>query len=877
MNNSGKKILTTNMSEEDLQKLVKFLGFTHDIGKSIPAFQTQPSYGSEREIDDWLIEQLIQSGFTELNESVLLNVFDKNKSPHGRAGEAILEFYGVPESVSAIVGAHHGMPDSKAPLKQIKDYPANYWQSQRDAKLQKPWQTVQRKLVEVGVIRAGYESVKQIPAVTQPQAIILEGLLITADWLASSEFLGDDRNKVLFPLISIDESVDDIDEETRFRMAMMTWSLEEKWQPQKITITDDPYIQRWRFSPRPVQKVMTTAISKCLDPGICIIEAPMGIGKTEIALVAAEQLAYKSGSDGIFFGLPTQATSNAMFERVDNWLTWQAHAQDTNFSINLMHGKAKFNPVYQNLPTATNVQDTHAVTINSWFSGKKSILAKFSVGTVDNLLLMGLKQRHLFLRHIGLSDKVVILDEVHAFDGYMNQYLYRALNWLGTYHVPVVILSATLPKTTRNQLLQAYFEGKYNLNFKKVDELNVSTDWRESEAYPLLTILDGNQIKQVAQFQGVSDQKNLQLTVQRLTADDESLIQAVLNDISEGGVAGIIVNTVKRAQKLADIIPASTEMVLIHSALLASERVVREQYLQKIIGKKSTRPRKLVVIGTQVLEQSLDLDFDVMYTDIAPMDLILQRVGRLHRHSIERPKKLREPKLVVMGIQEMGDYGSANESIYEKYLLMKTDDALAKVINLPTDISRLVQRVYDFDQDPEISGILEAKQAFEHGLREKQDKAKVFRIDRPKFKKQITLHGWLSRSHLKVDQSETRASAAVRDIQETLEVILIQHTDRGNYLMDGRLLENCLPKEVATQVIRLPAATTREIDKVIRELEKQTSQLFPEWQNSKWLKGALSLPVDENKNYQLGEWQLHYSTNFGLSYEREGDDGSTTI
>lgn len=877
LSSSQRQMLMVNSNEEDLQKLVKFLGFTHDIGKAIPAFQTQPSYGRQQEIDDWLIEQLVWTGFTSLNETALYNKLDKSKSPHGRAGEAILESYGVPESVSAIIGAHHGMPDDKTPRKQIREHTANFWQDEHNHDIQKPWQDVQKRLVEMGLSQAGYKSVEQISTVTQPQAVILEGLLITADWLASSEFLGDDRSKVLFPLISTDETFEDIDVETRFREAMTMWSLDDKWQPQKIIDVDDSYITRWGFSPRPVQREMTKAISECLDPGICVVEAPMGLGKTEIALVAAEQLAYKAGSDGLFFGLPTQATSNAMFDRVDDWLTWQAQTQSTNFSINLMHGKAKFNSNYRELPTATNIQDSGAVTVNSWFSGKKSILAKFSVGTVDNLLLMGLKQRHLFLKHIGLSDKVVILDEVHAYDSYMNQYLYRALNWLGVYHVPVVILSATLPKQTRNELLKAYFEGKYNTNFNKVDESKVSSDWRDTKAYPLLTILDGNQIKQTTNFQGVSDQRPLNLKIQRLTTDDETLIQTVLNDIDEGGVAGIIVNTVKRSQNLAAIIPENVKCVLIHSALLAPERVKREQYLQKLIGKKGSRPNKMVVIGTQVLEQSLDIDFDLLFTDIAPMDLILQRAGRLHRHEINRPNNLRSPKLVVMGIQQMGDYGDANEAIYGKYLLMKTDDALSDSINLPNDISRLVQQVYNFNQDPDVSGIVIAKQVFEHDLRTKQDKAKIFRIDRPKFSKRTTLHGWLSRSQSKVDQSETRASAAVRDIQETLEVILVRHTDQGNFLVDGRPLKECQSQEIAMQLIRLPAATTRKIDDAIAELEERTSRLFPTWQNNKWLKGALVLPLDKDNNYQLGGWKLHYSVAFGLSYEREGDDGNTAI
>lgn len=162
-----------------------------------------------------------------------------------------------------------------------------------------------------------------------------------------------------------------------------------EWVPQKVLTTDDPYKTRWGFNARPVQATITKAISKTRDPGMVIVEAPTGLGKTEIALVAAEQLAYIDGEDGVFMGLPTQSTTNAMFDRVNDWLEKLAKSQDENFSIKLMHGKAQFNKHYQNLTNAANIDDADpknlgAVTVNSWFSGKKSILTKFTVGTIDN-------------------------------------------------------------------------------------------------------------------------------------------------------------------------------------------------------------------------------------------------------------------------------------------------------------------------------------------------------------------------------------------------------------------------------------------------------------------------------------------------------------
>ena len=149
-----------------------------------------------------------------------------------------------------------------------------------------------------------------------------------------------------------------------------------------------------------------------------------------------------------------------MFSRVNSWLENISKEKQENFSIDLLHGKAKFNEEYRNLPQASEIMDEEesdgAVTVNSWFSGKKSILTKFTVGTIDNLLLMGLKQKHLFLRHFGFADKVVILDEVHAYDTYMSSYFFKALEWLGAYKVPVVILSATLPVEKREKIVRSY-------------------------------------------------------------------------------------------------------------------------------------------------------------------------------------------------------------------------------------------------------------------------------------------------------------------------------------------------------------------------------------------------------------------------------------
>lgn len=195
------QILRGDLSEENVQKLVKFVGFIHDIGKATPAFQGEKSFDHDDWLDDQLKAQLIRNGFADFDEHHLES---SKKSPHALAGEAIIEGLKVPISIGAIIGGHHGKPASESPVKQLDTHPANYWQSDNDPAIQRPWQQVQKELFQYGLVSSGYQDVSELPDIKQPQAVILEGLLIMADWLASSEYLEQDKSVPLFPLISLE-------------------------------------------------------------------------------------------------------------------------------------------------------------------------------------------------------------------------------------------------------------------------------------------------------------------------------------------------------------------------------------------------------------------------------------------------------------------------------------------------------------------------------------------------------------------------------------------------------------------------------------------------------------------------------------------------
>lgn len=859
-------------SEEELLKFVRFLGAVHDIGKATPAFQTKKSYIRDDELDDYLVMRLVEAGLDGLDSVELGN---RRESPHNLAGEALLYNWRVSEEICAIIGGHHGKPFNFWDVRnQIEDYTSNYFQDDNDRNLREKWSDIQKFILDEALNASGYDSLSNLPdKIGQPQSVLFEGLLIMADWLSSSEYIGDN---LMFPLINIEDSAVDVDLDSRYHSAIMNWNRDDMVQFMHVSNVESNYEKRWGFKPRNVQHIMSDAIGRLIDPGIIVIEAPMGIGKTEIALTAAEQLGYSSGRDGLYIGLPTQATTNAMFDRVNEWLENIAEEENEHVSIKLMHGKSMFNQTYSNLPHAENIvdedDDSGTVTVNSWFSGKKSILTKFTVGTIDNLLLMGLKQKHLFLRHFGFSGKVVVIDEAHAYDAYMNSYLYKAIEWLGAYHVPVVVLSATLPKDKRIKLFGSYLRGKFG---KWKDKVIFPDNWESEEAYPLLSYLDGTHVGQVTDFGNADAVQKKSVHIHRLDVSDEEIIENVLEMTRDGGIAGIIVNTVKRAQKLAELVPGDVKLMVLHSAFLAPDRAKKEKKLQDTIGKHGNRPQRMIVIGTQVLEQSLDIDFDVLYTDIAPMDLILQRIGRLHRHDIRRPEKLVEPQTYVMGMSEFGDYGDANEGIYGRYLLMKTDYYLKDRINIPEDISPLVQKIYREDDDFCNEGLEKARREFQGKKEKAKRNASAFQIASPVYPgRKGSIHGWLNRDKADVSNSEQRASAAVRDIDETIEVVLLKRNGDDYEILDGGKLSDTDSKRIAEQLIRIPSAVISEynIDKAIRKLEKKTRILFPEWEDDVWLKGSLAMVLDDNLKADFNGWHLGYSDKCGLSYERNDVD-----
>ena len=865
--------------EEELIRVARFLGEIHDIGKISVVFQCK-------------ILQSLPEARQRLERLTTLTCpeFERRETPHARASEAILLWAGCPPGIASIAGAHHGKPQSEAAvIEQLDDAEhgtkgvrtANYYpKGQR-----KCWEHFWEELLTAALQDCGWDDVSELPDLNQPEEILLTGLLIMADWIAS--------NTEYFPLIPVEELGSESLYPARVERAWEKLNLPPPWEAQAELTDPAAFEQRFGFPTNAVQTAAIQAVNEMETPGILILEAQMGVGKTEAALAAAEILANHFGAGGIFFGLPTQATANGIFERLINWADAQEiFSDDLRNSIRLAHGMAELNEAYIRLQAQTvQVEDDwenpreaeeHRVQVHQWFRGsKQALLASFVIGTVDQLLMAALTQKHVMLRHLGLAGKIVIIDECHAYDAYMNRYLDRALEWLGWYRVPVILLSATLPARRRTELIEAYLQKKAG-----PDAL-----WKTSCGYPLLTWTDGETVRQ----------KTIPLdtpsrTVETFSITEERLPTLLGQKLAEGGCAGVIVNTVRKAQQIAQMLREALpdkEVQVFHAQFLMPDRAAREERLMKRIGKHSTPESRsnLIVVGTQVLEQSLDLDFDFMVTELCPMDLLLQRIGRLHRHEWRKPLRPQPMQTAICAVLDTGDetFDEGSKAVYGEWLLWRTRKLLPRSIRLPEDISPLVQQVYSWAQNDALAEEPKSQKmrdAYEFAQNKKKGLAQSYLVLPPEvhedFPQLNTLDDWMQGEGA---SSDPAARAAVRDGDPSIEVlVMVRKADGSIHFLPwqegGIAVEaNCPPQpdvalKIAQQKLRLPTLFGKEwmADRVISELEADNRRWLEPWQLSPLLHGELVLLLDENQTAQLAGQRLYYDRESGLSYQKEESD-----
>ncbi|MBP2473175.1 CRISPR-associated helicase Cas3/CRISPR-associated endonuclease Cas3-HD [Crossiella equi] len=849
---------------DDARCLLVWLARVHDVGKASPVFAVQVPV---------LAQRMREHGFIIPPE--LQQHPDRARAGHALVGHLAVQDWltrqgvvrpGLAAQLAAIVGAHDGVPPEQAQISLARDKDelrgTGLWDQAREHFLER---------ASAGIDWQAWAKVR-LPLTSQ---VLFTALVIMADWIAS--------NSELFPLLPADEEARALDTVDRTARAWQKLALPAGWAPP-LPAADVDELFRARFN-RPdarARRGQVAAVTMALyqRPGMVIIEAPMGSGKTEAALLVAEVLAARTGANGCFFALPTQATTDAMFSRVKDWVT-RLTGLEGAASVHLAHGKASLNEEFTGLlnPGVTidlGDQDAgHELVAHEWLSGrKKGALASFVVGTIDQLLFTALKSKHLMLRHLALAGKVVIIDEVHAYDVFMSQYLHRVLHWLGAYGVPVVLLSATLPAARRADLLAAYDPA-------------APRDESPVRGYPVLSWSNG-----IAPV--VYDEGQLQSTValDHLPDDLNTLVDYLRRHLGEGGCAVVVRNTVTRAQETAKRLEqefGEDQVTINHSRFLSCDRAEIDKELLARFGPQGRRPGLHIVVATQVVEQSLDVDFDLMVTDLAPMDLILQRIGRLHRHDRPRPAPLSTARCAVTGtLGWRADPVQAvphSRQIYGEHTLLRSAALLIErsELVLPQDISPLVQQAYG----DEPLGL----DSWQERMRAAAEQAVLKARSRAESAQDFLLAPALASSLVSWvkagvgDAKEEQAGLAqVRDGAWSLEVLVVQRDHSGQISTlrrrDGnpgkpiplaQPVSDELAKLIAACSVRLPFALSnpRVIDATFTALK---ANRFASFEQQPLLKGQLVLVLDTDSRavFQLGADNVivTYDPKRGLTHER---------
>ena len=869
-----------------VRTLACWLAGVHDVGKASPAFAVQV---------DTLADYMRRCGLGP-NQNVASSPTRRAVS-HAIVGQlAVREWLvdelgfsfrgGIAAQLGAIVGSHHGVPPERGQLDLASSHSELVGSG--------PWVQVRKAFLERAAARiGGRERLQRYCDVrlSRPSQALLTAIVIVADWIAS--------NSELFPLRPIADMPatptrpDDAQTAARLEGGWASLNLPPRWSAQAPDGHDD-LLFRARFgrpgaSMRPVQRAAVQAAITQHEPGLVVVEAPMGTGKTEAALLAAEILAHRTGADGVFIALPTQATTDAMFSRVRAWLDrLPGRVDGAPVSLRLAHGKAHLNDEYNGLLHKGRLVhvgdgDEDAAVAHAWFSGRKRAgLAAFVVGTIDQVLFAGLKSRHVMLRHLALAGKVVIIDEVHAYDVYMSQYLHRVLHWLGAYRVPVVLLSATLPPRRRAELLRAYESGSH------ADNGEQPTNDQPEPGYPLVS---GTGLESISL---PLPSTRMPVRLDKLDDGLDVLADYLRTHLTEGGCAVVVRNTVTRVQDAAEYLAqvfGAEAITINHSRFLGCDRARNDRDLLRRFGppdRDSERPARHIVVASQVIEQSLDVDFDLMVTDLAPVDLILQRMGRLHRHQRARPTPVAQPRCAVVGVldweAEPVSAVRGSRRVYGDYPLLRAAAILhdrAEIV-LPHEIAPLVRLAYDEADQPQV-GPDSWQPALNRAHRVAMESAHKRRMTAGEFLLGEAggtgdLTGWLRAGVGDADDTP-RGLAQVRDGEENLEVIVVQRDTDGGLLVPDWIpgggaqlpLDQPVPyplaRTVATCTLRLPLAFSHGgvIDAVIRELE---TNRFTSFDRSPPLAGQLVLVLDQHRQAYLHEHRLTYDTRRGLIHER---------
>lgn len=820
---------TLNLSVKEAGYVLSFLIGLHDIGKAIPSFQ---------KLHDPSRKTLEALGLNFRDFPVPLH--------HGHASIVIMQRWmrsgtvlsdtSLGRYLSAFVGYHHGLFVGK-----------NWWRSQaKNINLNifgdTAWDTERYALLDA--VAAAWFST--YPLASSPTALHDESgdttppwLLGFAGWTTLADWLGSMAE--CFPDVTVSSPQAYL--ATSRAAAQAALKKAGFYEPSPLTYTG--FSNVFPFTPNALQKTLET-LPLSEEPMLVIAEAPTGEGKTEGAFaLAGRQQHDATPNGGLYIAMPSQATSNGLFARTLTFL----NKTTSGGNFRLVHGNADLHDGQHTLfalgaqppltqlaawqdsprepkkgdasPSQQDDATTRMYTLRWFLNKKRALLAPYGLGTVDQAFLGILHAKHFFLRLYGLVGKTVIFDEVHAYDFYMSHLFIRLLEWLRALGTHVILLSATLPTEMRQRCLEAWGAPV--------------RDAPTPAPYPAIWVSDGtNAYLEDGGFK-TSWHQNAEL--KRLDPTPGLVAQEIKRLYDAGAVIGVICNTVRRAQAiyaaLEDLRLPKDDLLLFHARYIFRHRQDREAKAIGLFGKACKDRQPKILVATQVAEQSLDLDFDVLFTDLAPIDLLLQRAGRLHRHLQLRPPDQRPaltqtpaiywlcPDADPSDLPDLSPIGinTTQFSVYDALIVWKTWQLLRtrEAWSLPADYRFLVDTVYNEDVTNPFAANEAGAKLWTDGVKQfraRQGRARTLareqHIPEPQYLAELLSHTPNEQADPDDPKAHKTRRALTRDGSDSAEAIVLFQDDTGALFLDGAY-ETPAPLTIPRGREDLPRAAVKQL------------------------------------------------------------------
>ena len=599
---------------------------------------------------------------------------------HCRAGEAAVFFYNKRskqgEIAGNVVGWHHG--------ERTPPYSNSHNEYNGD---------IGYNLTRLKMLDDAQKLFGSVGKLTPRNATMLTALITISDWLAS-----EDNSFPADWTPPINASIDSIALDTNGELMKQARKVIEKSGFCNVFKPKKPLKFEKIFGKKP--RKFQTALAKLLNKrGIYIVEAPPGSGKTKGVNHVVSNFLSKDLASGMAFANPTKFLSNQQADDVDAMLiaTYEGFQQKDEelkkLGKRLRPAKVSHSSAIYDAPTSGRVEN---IDVSRFFDRSKLVLLNpFSVGTIDQLMMSILNVHHFYLRFFGLAGKIVVIDEYHSYDGYMTPIINRLCKMLYDIGCTVILVSATMPTWKINEF-----------KFGVAPKVNQPTGMKP---YPALhDVLRGK----VYALPPVTEPEPRKVDISWIQKDD--VASKALTLASLGANVIIYANTVQSAQDYCTnlermINVKNIPIELFHSRFMHSDRdAIQNKWMRTVkAGSREDatikRPQGAVYIATQVAEQGMDLDFDFVFSELCPMEALIQRLGRGRRDDANNPYRApicsatSELFIIDCITIEGKDFFGTSACMYMEYLLHATKICLQSIshIQIPDGIPALVDMPYN--------------------------------------------------------------------------------------------------------------------------------------------------------------------------------------